>query len=71
MEKKEILKYLNMDESNKLLRKIDLCEMLGVSMGKVELMMKDGLKYLKLKRNVRFRYEDVESYLDSKCNVVE
>ena len=29
---------------NKLLRKIDVCEMLGVSIGKVDLMMDDGLK---------------------------
>jgi len=54
---------------NKLLRKIDVCEMLGVSIGKVDLMMEDGLKYIKLNRNVRFRLEDVNEYLNNKIVV--
>ena len=60
-------RYFNMD--NKLLRKIDVCEMLGVSIGKVDLMMDDGLKYIKLNRNVRFRVEDVNEYLNNKIVV--
>lgn len=55
-------KYFNMD--NKLLRKRDVCEMLKVSNGKLDLMMRDGLKYVKLNRNVRFRIEDINDYLE-------
>tara|TARA_Y100000385_G_scaffold288961_1_gene357003 strand:+ start:1126 stop:1344 length:219 start_codon:yes stop_codon:yes gene_type:complete len=51
---------------DKLMSKKDLCEYLGVSLGKVDLMMSDGLKYFKINRNVRFRKEEVEKYLDSK-----
>lgn len=47
------------------LSKSELRERLGISMGKVELMMKDGLRYVKFGRNVRFREEDVEKYLDN------
>lgn len=55
-------KYFDMD--GKLLRKRDVCEMLKVSNGKLDLMMRDGLKYVKLNRNVRFRVEDINDYLD-------
>ena len=57
-------KYFEMDR--KLLNKKELCEYLGVSLGKVDLMMSDGLRYMKINRNVRFKMEDVEEYLDSK-----
>ena len=59
-------KIIKQSMVNKLLRKIDVCEMLGVSIGKVDLMMDDGLKYIKLNRNVRFRVEDVNEYLNNK-----
>ena len=62
-------KIIKQSMDNKLLRKIDVCEMLGVSIGKVDLMMEDGLKYIKLNRNVRFRVEDVNEYLDNKIVV--
>ena len=62
-------KIIKQSMDNKLLRKIDVCEMLGVSIGKVDLMMEDGLKYIKLNRNVRFRLEDVNEYLNNKIVV--
>ena len=62
-------KIIKQSMDNKLLRKIDVCEMLGVSIGKVDLMMEDGLKYIKLNRNVRFRIEDVNEYLNNKIVV--
>ena len=62
-------KIIKQSMDNKLLRKIDVCEMLGVSIGKVDLMMEDGLKYIKLNRNVRFRVEDVNEYLNNKIVV--
>lgn len=62
-------KIIEQSMDNKLLRKIDVCEMLGVSIGKVDLMMEDGLKYIKLNRNVRFRIEDVNEYLNNKIVV--
>ena len=37
---------------NRLLNKRELGEYMGVSIGKVELMMSDGLKYIKMNRNV-------------------
>lgn len=49
---------------SKYYSKLELCEELGVSIGKVDLMMKDGLKYSKFGRNVRFRDSDVEEYMD-------
>ena len=55
-------KYFDMN--GKLLRKKDVCEMLKVSNGKLDLMMRDGLKYVKLNRNVRFRIEDINDYLE-------
>ena len=62
-------KIIKQSMDNKLLRKIDVCEMLGVIIGKVDLMMDDGLKYIKLNRNVRFRVEDVNEYLNNKIVV--
>jgi len=48
---------------NNILNKNQLCQYLGVSIGKVDLLMKDGLRYYKFGRNVRFRVEDVDDYL--------
>jgi len=45
--------------------KDELCSELKISKGKVDLMMKSGLKYVKFGRNVRFREEDVENYMIS------
>lgn len=55
--------------TNKLLNKKQLSEYMGVSMGKVELMMSDGLKYIKMNRNVRFRMEDINDYLNKRVVV--
>jgi len=51
---------------NKLLNKKELSEYLGVSIGKIDLIMSDGLKYIKMKRNVRFRMQDVNEYISQK-----
>jgi excisionase family DNA binding protein len=52
--------------SNKLLNKKELSEYMGVSVGKIDLIMSDGLKYIKMNRNVRFRIRDVDEYLNRK-----
>ena len=52
--------------SNKLLNKKELSEYMGVSIGKIDLIMSDGLKYIKMNRNVRFRIRDVDEYLNRK-----
>ena len=39
---------------------------MGVSIGKIDLIMSDGLKYIKMNRNVRFRIRDVDEYLNRK-----
>ena len=54
---------------NKLLNKKELSEFMNVSVGKVDLMMSDGLKYIKMNRNVRFRMEDVNEYINQKVVV--
>lgn len=51
---------------SKYYSKNELCEVLGVSIGKVDLMMGDGLKYVKFGRNVRFRDIDVEEYMGNR-----
>ena len=54
---------------NKLLNKKELSEFMNVSIGKVDLMMSDGLKYIKMNRNVRFRMEDINEYINQKVVV--
>ena len=49
---------------SRYLNKKEVCEELGISIGKVELMMKDGLKYVKFGRNVRFNLNDIEEYME-------
>ena len=47
------------------LNKRGLCDVLGISIGKVELLMKEGeLPYIKLGRNVRFDVHDIENFLE-------
>lgn len=49
------------------LNKKGLCNVLGVSIGKVELLMKEGeLPYIKLGRNVRFDIRDIDEFLTKK-----
>ena len=68
--KEEIMRYLNKSkeniELNKLLKKNDVCDLLGVSIGKLDSMMVNGLPYIKDGRNVRFRVNDIDKYLDEK-----
>jgi len=49
-----------------MIRKKDVAILLDVSMGKVDLLMKEGMKYYKFGRNVRFRISDVKQYLETK-----
>ena len=51
---------------NRLLNKKEVGEFMNVSIGKVDLMMSDGLKYIKMNRNVRFRMEDINEYINQK-----
>ena len=46
------------------LNKRGLSEYLGISFGKIDLMMKSGLVYIKFGRNVRFDLEDVNEYMN-------
>ena len=46
------------------LNKRGLCEYLGISSGKIDLMMKNGLVYVKFGRNVRFDVEDVNEFMN-------
>ena len=69
MHTKHKLIIQKIDMTNKLLNKKQLSEYMGVSMGKVELMMSDGLKYIKMNRNVRFRMEDINDYLNKRVVV--
>ena len=52
--------------NNKILNKKELSEYMVVSIGKIDLIMSDGLKYIKMNRNVRFRIRDVDEYLNRK-----
>jgi len=52
--------------NDKLYRKKDLADYLQVSIGKVDLMMKNGLPYVKDGGNVRFIKNQVDEYLYSK-----
>lgn len=48
-----------------LLTKRDLCYKMGISIGKLDGLIKDNkIKYLKLGKSVRFREADVSSYID-------
>jgi excisionase family DNA binding protein len=53
-----------MKENLKLLKKKDLCEIMGISIGKVDGLIKDNkIRYLKIGKNVRFSEADINSYL--------
>ena len=54
------------DTEKKYLSKKELCDLLGVSIGKIELMMGDNMDYIKFGRNVRFDIEDVLRYMNSR-----
>lgn len=51
----------------KYLSKKGLCNYLGVSIGKVENIMKEGeIQYVKFGRNVRFDIDDIVTYMNNK-----
>lgn len=55
-----------MEKTDFMLRKKDVAILLDVSLGKVDLLMKEGMKYYKFGRNVRFTLKDVKGYLETK-----
>jgi excisionase family DNA binding protein len=58
-----------MEEQIKLINKKELCNLMGVSIGKVDdLIKKNQIKYLKIGKNVRFKENDIKSYLDKNYN---
>jgi excisionase family DNA binding protein len=56
---------MNLVMNKKFLTKRGLSEYLGISSGKIDLMMKSGLVYVKFGRNVRFDMEDVNEYMNN------
>ena len=56
--------------NDRLFKKKDLADYLQVSIGKVDLMMKSGLPFIKDGANVRFIKNQVDEYLYSKTTTV-
>jgi excisionase family DNA binding protein len=56
--------------NDRLFKKQDLADYLQVSIGKVDLMMKNGLPFIKDGANVRFIKNQVDEYLYSKTTTV-
>ena len=55
-----------MEKNLKLFKKKELCELMGISIGKVDGLIKENkIKYLKIGKNVRFREDDIDSYFKS------
>ena len=52
-----------------VLSKKDLSRNLGLSIGKIDKMMGEGLSYLKIGRSVRFRESDVDRFLNEHPNL--
>ncbi len=58
-----------MEHSEKLLTKRDVCDIMKISIGKLDILIKEGkIKYLKLEKSVRFRQADIDNYIDSQYN---
>lgn len=59
--------------NSSLLNKKELSEYMNCSIGKIDILMNKGLKYVKFGRNVRFRKEDIYEYLENKVrhNMIE
>jgi excisionase family DNA binding protein len=54
-----------MDNKIKLYKKKELCEIMGVSIGKIDFLMKENeISYFKIGKNVRFREIDINKYLN-------
>ena len=49
-----------------VLSKKDLSRNLGLSIGKIDKMMGEGLSYLKIGKSVRFRESDVDRFLNDR-----
>lgn len=49
-----------------ILSKKDLSRNLGLSIGKIDKMMSEGLSYLKIGKSVRFRESDVDIFLNDR-----
>jgi len=50
-----------------LLDKKRVCELLNISLGKLDLMMKEKeIKYIKLNKMVRFRLNDINEMIEGK-----
>tara|TARA_R110002153_G_scaffold197975_1_gene351496 strand:+ start:474 stop:644 length:171 start_codon:yes stop_codon:yes gene_type:complete len=51
--------------NNKLLSKKEVCEILRISIGSLDGLMKRGeINYVKINRSVRFRIEEVRSLIN-------
>jgi excisionase family DNA binding protein len=54
-----------MEDKIKLYKKKELCEIMGVSIGKIDNLIKENkISYLKIGKNVRFRNVDISNYLN-------
>lgn len=54
-----------MDNKIKLYKKKELCEIMGVSIGKIDFLIKENeISYFKIGKNVRFREIDINKYLN-------
>lgn len=52
---------------NNLLNKKGVCELLNISLGKLDLMIKNNeIKYIKLNKIVRFRIDDISELIETK-----
>ena len=54
------------DIMENVLSKKDLSRNLGLSIGKIDKMMGEGLNYLKIGKSVRFRESDVDRFLNDR-----
>jgi len=53
--------------SNSLLDKKEVCDLLNISIGKLDLLMKNKeIKYIKLNKMVRFRLDDIFEMIEGK-----
>ena len=54
-----------MENKIKLFKKKELCEIMGVSIGKIDFLMKENkISYFKIGKNVRFREVDLNQFLN-------
>ena len=59
-----------MENNIKLYNKKELCKLMGISIGKIDLLMKENkISYFKIGKNVRFREVDINNYLNKNYKV--